>query len=167
LDDLQRPSGERKLRFIERAEQRAQPLPDPSSRRDSINRKLGNAARREPQDIVFAGASYPKYWGDCNGEAWLRPAQRRREARRRGKRTRARARAGQREAEWPGRRPPATGKACSPWGAPQRCPWRGSGPAQPPDQAGGIPAAAADLRYLVIETGDHLGDGELSGDLPC
>src|SRR2546427_5053821 len=46
-------------------------------------------------------------------------------------------------------------------------PARGSGSAQPPDQTGGIPAAAAHLRYLVVEAGDHLGDGELSANLPC
>src|SRR6267378_5332387 len=43
----------------------------------------------------------------------------------------------------------------------------GSGSAQPPDQTGGIPAAAAHLRYLVVEAGDRLGYGELSADLPC
>src|SRR5207245_2085265 len=35
------PSVERKLRFIERTEQRPQPLPDPSSRCYGIYRKLG------------------------------------------------------------------------------------------------------------------------------
>src|SRR2546427_404444 len=46
-------------------------------------------------------------------------------------------------------------------------PGAGSGSAQPPDQTGGIPAAAAHLRYLVVEAGDHLGNGKLSADLPC
>src|SRR6266513_1518660 len=44
---------------------------------------------------------------------------------------------------------------------------RRSGSTQPPDQAGGIPAPAAHLRYLVVETGDRLGDRESSADLPC
>src|SRR5258705_7753521 len=41
-----------------------------------------------------------------------------------------------------------------------------SGPAQPPNEAGGIPAAPAHLRYLVVEAGDHLGDRELGADFP-
>ena len=76
-------------------------------------RPRNNAARREPQDIVFVGASYPKYWGDCNGEVWPSQARRRPEARRRGKRTRGSARAGRAEAGRPVRRPPAIGKGCS------------------------------------------------------
>src|SRR5258705_12247213 len=41
-----------------------------------------------------------------------------------------------------------------------------SGPEQPPDEAGGIPAAPARPRYLVVEARDHLGDRELSADFP-
>src|SRR5258706_8541932 len=41
-----------------------------------------------------------------------------------------------------------------------------SGSAQPPNEAGGIPAAPAHLRYLVVEAGDRLGDRELSAALP-
>src|SRR5213594_1736467 len=52
-------------------------------------------------------------------------------------------------------------------GGPAKVPPRGSGPAQPADQAGGIPTAAAHPRYLVVEAGDHLGDGELGANLPC
>src|SRR5213592_706388 len=48
-------------------------------------------------------------------------------------------------------------------GAPRA--WSAS--AQPPDQARGVPAAAAHLRYLVVETGDRLGDGKLRAVLPC
>src|SRR5713226_4133490 len=46
-------------------------------------------------------------------------------------------------------------------------PGAGSGSAQPPNEAGSIPAAPARLRYLVVEAGDHLGDRERSADLPC
>src|ERR1700693_5476365 len=53
-------------------------------------------------------------------------------------------------------------------GSRAKSPWaRRSGPAQPPDQAGGVPAPAARLRYFIIEAGDHLGDRELSADLAC
>src|SRR5260221_6068293 len=41
-----------------------------------------------------------------------------------------------------------------------------SGSAQPPNAAGGTPGAAAELRYLVVEAGDHLGDRELGADFP-
>src|SRR5439155_6786277 len=128
-------------------------------------RPRNSAARREPQDIVFAEASYPKSWGDCNGEE--RPREGPRPAsRRRGKRTRANVRGARPGPGWPAHSLPATRRACSSKGSLERSPAR-SASAQPPDQARGIPAPAAHLRDLVVEAGDRLSDRELRAVLLC
>src|SRR5207245_9131482 len=86
VDDLQRPTGQGKLRIIERAEQRAQTLPSPSIRRGNPCRCLGGKTMllAENPKILYSLRHHTqtlgviamgKFDGGCSGDQKLRPAE--------------------------------------------------------------------------------------------